>query len=176
MLPLCCRAREIPLGEQDPTGLGRRTRPRSQNTEPTPRQDSQPIPQYPLHHPRASLASHLHSPPGEQPACWKLASRCQLLWGHASSGGFRDSVQVTEKPRCLLPGPGPTRANIPNTWGQHRAGHERGLSNLFSHGIIFSSLHFGAEVSQTFLCSQSLRDSVLPISDLPTEHAVRKPD
>lgn len=48
--------------------------------------------------------------------------------------------------------------------GSHESDTERGLSNLSSHGIPFSSLlHFGAEASQTFLCSQSLGDYVAHI-------------
>lgn len=50
---------------------------------------------------------------------------CQLPWGHGSSGGFRDSVQVPETPLCLLPDRGQTKANLPNAQGQHRGSRVR---------------------------------------------------
>lgn len=49
---------------------------------------------------------------------------------------------------------GQTSPTHGNSTGGHESDTERGLSNLSSHGITFSSLlHFGAEASQTFLHS-----------------------
>lgn len=115
-----------------------------------------------MHHPRAfSLASHLHSPLEEGRACWKLVSllpaavgSCKLRWLQRLCSGSRNTTVHR------------------GSTGGHESGTERGLSNVSSHGITFSSLlHFVTEASQTCLCSQSLGDSRLPISDLPTELA-----
>lgn len=77
-LPLCCRAREIPPGEQDPTGLGHRALPgHGASTE----RDSQ------------------HTTVQHTTACWKLVSllpaaqgSCKLRWYQGLSSGPRETT------------------------------------------------------------------------------------
>lgn len=147
-LPLCCRAREIPPGEQDPGGLGHRAVPGHRaSTE----RDSEPTVQH------DSLL-------GAGVPAASCSGSCKLRWHQGLCPGPRETTVFSQAQENK----GKHPQNTGTAQGDVSQGPEQPL--LTQQHVVIPTV-FRCRGLQTFLCSQSLGDS----SSLPTVHAALKP-